>query len=216
VVVATKRSPRTVRESLNQWTGMVSFVMLTKRRKVCLSSVQKRSSSLIIFVELWNIFHNELDLDGNGHLDADEWAAALHKSGIELTPETLNEFITSLTSSPHSRTVSFPEFRDFLLLMPRKASTAEIYRYYEVTKFDLDARGASRINMEGVQCSYGDLPSNISLSHRGRQFKCGGHALDSASQATRKGFRPACCHISSARSSRNRIILQPIPSDRRY
>jgi len=155
VVVTTKGSPQTVRESLSRWTGMVSFVMLTKKRKVCHFVCPKRSPSLIIFVELWNIFY-ELDLDGNGRLDAGEWAAALHQSGIELTPETLNEFITFLTSSPHSRTVSFPEFRDFLLLMPRKASTAEIYRYYEVTKFDLDARGASRVNMEGVQCSCGE------------------------------------------------------------
>lgn len=58
--------------------------------------------------------------------------------------------MTFLTSSPHSHAVSFPEFRDFLLLMPRQASTAEIYRYYEVRKFDHDARGAARINMEGA------------------------------------------------------------------
>ena len=32
-------------------------------------------------VELWTIFHDELDLDGNGHLDATEWSAALAKAG---------------------------------------------------------------------------------------------------------------------------------------
>jgi solute carrier family 25 phosphate transporter 23/24/25/41 len=31
--------------------------------------------------ELWSIFHDELDLDGNGHLDADELALALSKAG---------------------------------------------------------------------------------------------------------------------------------------
>lgn len=31
--------------------------------------------------ELWNIFHNELDLDSNGHLDADELTVALRKAG---------------------------------------------------------------------------------------------------------------------------------------
>ena len=31
--------------------------------------------------ELWSIFHDELDLDGNGHLDADELSTALSKAG---------------------------------------------------------------------------------------------------------------------------------------
>lgn len=57
---------------------------------------------------------------------------------------------TSSTSANSQDRVSYPEFRDFLLLMPRNATTAEIYRYYEVKKFDHDARGAARINMEGV------------------------------------------------------------------
>ena len=32
-------------------------------------------------LELWSIFHDELDLDGNGHLDAQELAVALSKAG---------------------------------------------------------------------------------------------------------------------------------------
>ena len=32
-------------------------------------------------LELWSIFHDELDLDGNGHLDAEELAVALSKAG---------------------------------------------------------------------------------------------------------------------------------------
>jgi hypothetical protein len=35
-------------------------------------------------LELWTIFHDELDLDGNGHLDSEELALALGKAG-ELT-----------------------------------------------------------------------------------------------------------------------------------
>ena len=70
--------------------------------------------------------------------------------GIQLEPSTLSEFITFLTSSPHSHAVNFKEFRDFLLLMPRKASPAEIFRYYEVRKFlGDDGRGAARVTMEG-------------------------------------------------------------------
>lgn len=58
--------------------------------------------------------------------------------------------MTFLTSSPHSHAVSFTEFRDFLLLLPRKASPEEIFRYYRVRKYmGDDGRGAARVNMEG-------------------------------------------------------------------
>lgn len=118
--------------------------------------------------ELWHIFHDELDLDENGHLDAEELGSALKKAGngsvlyfvysilttpigIKLSPSTLAEFMTFLASSPHSHAINFQEFRDFLLLLPRKASPAEIFRYYEVKKFmGDDGRGAARVNMEGL------------------------------------------------------------------
>lgn len=109
-------------------------------------------------------------MDGNGHLEAEELEHALEKAGtshsvwlfesmkaksrvlgIALSPSTLSEFMTFLTSSTHSHTISFKEFRDFLLLMPRKASPEEIFRYYAVRKFmGDDGRGAARVNMEGM------------------------------------------------------------------
>ncbi|EIW61998.1 mitochondrial carrier [Trametes versicolor FP-101664 SS1] len=109
--------------------------------------------------ELWHIFHDELDLDGNGHLDVTELELALEKAGIKLSGSTLTEFMTLVTASPHSHAVSFREFRDFLLLLPRKASTEEIFRYYEVRKYlGDDGRGAARVNMEGdVSLSAEDL-----------------------------------------------------------
>ncbi|KAF9268042.1 mitochondrial carrier [Marasmius fiardii PR-910] len=111
-------------------------------------------------VELWGIFHDELDLDGNGRLDANELDMALRRSGIKLSQATLSEFMTFLTSSPHSRPITFAEFRDFLLLLPRKISPAEIYRYYQLTKFlGDDGRGAARVTMEGdVSLSAEDKP----------------------------------------------------------
>jgi hypothetical protein len=72
--------------------------------------------------------------------------------GIKMSPGTLADFMTTLTASPHSHLISFTEFRDFLLLLPRKASTREIYRYYEVRRsLDPDHRGAARVNMEGMR-----------------------------------------------------------------
>jgi solute carrier family 25 phosphate transporter 23/24/25/41 len=121
--------------------------------------------------ELWNIFHNELDLDSNGHLDAEELTVALRKAGerilllllvgttsqldyaagVRVSPSTLSDFMTSLTASPISHSINFQEFRDFLLLLPRRVSTKEIYRFYELRKFlGDDGRGAARVTMEGT------------------------------------------------------------------
>ncbi|KAF4575014.1 hypothetical protein EYR36_006369 [Pleurotus pulmonarius] len=110
--------------------------------------------------ELWTIFHDELDLDGNGHLDSQELDLALRKAGIELPPAMLSDFMASLTTSPHSHTITFSEFRDFLLLLPRKVSTTEIYEYYRVRKFmGDDGRGVARVTMEGdVTLSAEDKP----------------------------------------------------------
>ena len=40
-----------------------------------------RSGRRAFAVELWHIFHDELDLDGNGHLDSHELELALQKAG---------------------------------------------------------------------------------------------------------------------------------------
>jgi solute carrier family 25 phosphate transporter 23/24/25/41 len=125
-------------------------------------------SLLFVLEELWHIFH-ELDLDRNGWLDADELRSALNKSGvyfnvysnptspkpvtlsgIQVSPETLTEFMSSLAMSPRQHHITFSQFRDFLLLLPRRASPDEIYRFYEVTRFmGDDGRGPARVTMEG-------------------------------------------------------------------
>ncbi|KZW03777.1 mitochondrial carrier [Exidia glandulosa HHB12029] len=121
--------------------------------------------------ELWHIFHDELDLDGNGHLDAEELRIALSKGGIKLSASTISDFMTFLASSSHSHSLSFPEFRDFLLLMPRTVNAGEIFRYYEVRKYNGDdGRGAARVNMEGdVSLSAEDRPppppKSLALHH---------------------------------------------------
>ncbi|KAL0949489.1 hypothetical protein HGRIS_009543 [Hohenbuehelia grisea] len=113
--------------------------------------------------ELWNIFHDELDLDGNGHIDSQELDVALRKAGLILSPVTLDDFMNSLTASPHASTITFGEFRDFLLLLPGKVSAAEIFQFYEVKKFmGDDGRGAARVTMEGdVSLSAEDKPPDL-------------------------------------------------------
>lgn len=73
-------------------------------------------------------------------------------TGITLSPSTVSEFITSLSTEPHSSQVNFGDFRDFYILLPRKVSPAEIYQYYEVKKYMRDdGPGPARINEEGIQ-----------------------------------------------------------------
>jgi len=111
--------------------------------------------------ELWDIFH-ELDRDGDGKLDEAELANALERNGIELTPSTLRDFVSLMSSGSPTSTmrpegsrlkdkayVTFSEFRDFLIMLPRKASMPEIYKFYQVKKRYPDGRGAARVNMEG-------------------------------------------------------------------
>lgn len=102
--------------------------------------------------ELYKIF-TELDRNCDMRLDVAEIRTALDKAGIDLPPALLDDFIASLSSStrsadPHQRAsrgeddpcfstptyISWPEFRDYLLLLPRKPSVGEIFKFYQVRK----------------------------------------------------------------------------------
>lgn len=73
--------------------------------------------------------------------------------------------------------VTFAEFRDFLLLLPRKASFEEIYKYYQVQKRISDGRGAARINMDG------DLNVSFPRSSSAPTTAAGGTKLPPATAA---------------------------------
>lgn len=90
--------------------------------------------------ELYKIF---VDLDKNGDmkLDLQEIQGALDRAGISVPQLSLDDFVASLTStrtSSHGAEgrlyVTFPDFRDYLLLLPRKPSVTEIFRFYQVRK----------------------------------------------------------------------------------
>lgn len=85
----------------------------------------------------------------------------LLRPGIKLSPSTLEQFMISMSTKPHSRHVNFGEFRDFFILLPRKISPAEIYQYYEMRRYlGDDGRGPARVNMEGKHgqnCHYSTL-----------------------------------------------------------
>jgi len=55
-----------------------------------------------------------------------------------------------MATSLDPRLITFTEFRNFLLLLPRRASPDEIYRYYEVSRYmGYNGCGPARVTMEG-------------------------------------------------------------------
>lgn len=88
----------------------------------------------------------ELDKNADGRLDATEMRAALSRSGIDITPSTADDLVRFLASgasdsgsgsskstqsagpSEKDMYITFAEFRDFLIMLPRKATPFEIYK----------------------------------------------------------------------------------------
>lgn len=153
--------------------------------------------------ELWDIFHElDRDGDGKLDQQelatalrrSGEWwgtqnvvaeshiLVASPFPGIEMSPSTLRDFVSLISSgsratgSSHAKDnayITFSQFRDFLIMLPRKASMPEIYKckcrnsgivalhsyphfpfpchhsVYQVKKRYPDGRGAARVNMEG-------------------------------------------------------------------
>lgn len=98
--------------------------------------------------QLWDMFQ-ELDRNGDGVLDVDEIGMALNRAGADLSPTIVRDLVHFLAGSTKGSAVSFQEFRDFLLMLPRRATPLEIYKFYQVHKRFSDGRGAARVNMDG-------------------------------------------------------------------
>ncbi|CAK9779431.1 putative calcium-binding mitochondrial carrier SAL1 [Cutaneotrichosporon oleaginosum] len=98
--------------------------------------------------QLWDEFQ-ALDRNGDGVLDAEEMRSALEHQGVELSQNAVSDLVRLLSGTPDQEHVTFTEFRDFLLLLPRRATPFEIYKFYQVHKRFSDGRGAARVNMDG-------------------------------------------------------------------
>nr|ODO00504.1 solute carrier family 25 (mitochondrial phosphate transporter), member 23/24/25/41 [Cryptococcus depauperatus CBS 7855] len=123
--------------------------------------------------ELWDIFQ-DLDKNGDGRLDAVEMRAALARSGVNLTPATVSDLVQFLASHSDQGTIpkldgeneeglflTFEDFRDFLIMLPRKATPFEIYKFYQVRKRFSDGRGAARVDKEGdISISFPKAPGS--------------------------------------------------------
>lgn len=95
--------------------------------------------------ELWRVFV-ELDSDGDMRLRRTEVAEACRRAGIQVREATLDDFIRTVDKSGDGA-ISFEEWRDFLLLLPRPTTLPEIFRYYKTHR--LRRPSMSRLNQDG-------------------------------------------------------------------
>ncbi|KAI9320517.1 mitochondrial carrier domain-containing protein [Dichotomocladium elegans] len=103
--------------------------------------------------ELWDLF-SQINKSGDNRLRADELETALRASGIRITKEELDEFMQVIDTEGNGY-IDFQDWRDFLLLLPRKTTLHEIYQYYQTsTQLTQDADVAISHTDEAAQNAY--------------------------------------------------------------
>ncbi|KAI3806944.1 hypothetical protein L1987_22862 [Smallanthus sonchifolius] len=80
-------------------------------------------------LELYGIFQ-AIDVEHNGCILPEELYDALAKAGIELDDDELASFVDRVDKD-NNGTITFEEWRDFLLLYPHEATIENIYQYWE-------------------------------------------------------------------------------------
>ncbi|GAA5940787.1 hypothetical protein JCM1841_004718 [Sporobolomyces salmonicolor] len=95
--------------------------------------------------ELWKVFC-ELDKDGDMRLKREEVQKACRRAGVEVKDSTLDDFVRAVDRNGDG-VISFDEWRDFLLLLPRRASLKEIFLYYQTHR--LQRPSMSRLTPDG-------------------------------------------------------------------
>ncbi|BGP41635.1 hypothetical protein JCM10449v2_005626 [Rhodotorula kratochvilovae] len=95
--------------------------------------------------ELWRAFC-ELDRDGDRRLRAEEVREACRRAGIDVKAGAIDEFVKTVDRNGDG-VISFDEWRDFLLLLPRPISMKEVWRYWQARP--LDRPSMSRLTQDG-------------------------------------------------------------------
>ncbi|WFD01321.1 hypothetical protein MYAM1_004083 [Malassezia yamatoensis] len=136
-----------IRQRQIEWEGFLAYAEMQER-------------------QLYRLFH-ELDTNHDGVLQPEEIRAGFEQAGLHPSDLVLRDFVASLASSGVSDVselecdgldVSFPEFRDYLLLMPRKPSIQDIFRFYQVRK---------AVGLFGNEGIFGELGAGWGKTQRG-------------------------------------------------
>lgn len=98
-------------------------------------------------VELYALFR-EIDLASNGTIYPSDLQQALKKAGIHLGEDELSQFVDHIDKD-NNGIITFEEWRDFLLLYPKRATIASVYQYWEkVCQVDI---GEQPVIPEGIR-----------------------------------------------------------------
>ncbi|GAA5852268.1 hypothetical protein JCM9279_002483 [Rhodotorula babjevae] len=95
--------------------------------------------------ELWRAFV-DLDRDGDMRLRAGEVREACRRAGIEVKEQAIDDFVRAVDRNGDGF-ISFDEWRDFLLLLPRPISMKEVWRYWQARP--LARPSMSRLTQDG-------------------------------------------------------------------
>ncbi|GAA5826412.1 hypothetical protein JCM3770_004696 [Rhodotorula araucariae] len=95
--------------------------------------------------ELWRAFC-QLDHDGDMRLRAGEVREACRRAGIDVNAGAIDDFVRAVDRDGDGA-ISFAEWRDFLLLLPRPISMKEVWRYWQARP--LDRPSMSRLTQDG-------------------------------------------------------------------
>ncbi|CAI8599005.1 unnamed protein product [Vicia faba] len=121
-------------------------------------------------LELYCIFQ-AIDVEHNGSILPEELWDALDRAGIEMDEEELARFVEHVDKD-NNGTITFEEWRDFLLLYPHEATIENIYHHWErVYHVDIGDQAV--------------MPEDISKhTHRSKYFIAGGIAGATSRTAT--------------------------------
>ncbi|KAL0634004.1 hypothetical protein Q9L58_007105 [Maublancomyces gigas] len=147
--------------------------------------------------ELWRIFRS-VDQDRNGKIDKGELRIALTRAGIAVDTNRLEEFFYSMDKN-NDGVISFEEWRDFLMFMPREATLHTIYSYY---------LSSVKVNPEGDV----NLSAEVSLGGLG-YFIAGGVAGAISRTATAPFDRIKVYLIAqTGKSTAKRTVVETVKS----
>ncbi|CAO3593046.1 unnamed protein product [Absidia cylindrospora] len=81
--------------------------------------------------DLWSLFA-DINKSGDNRLHPNELENALKSAGIRVTKDDIEAFMHVIDTEGNGY-IDFQDWRDFLLLLPRETTIAEIYQYYQTS-----------------------------------------------------------------------------------
>ncbi|KAF2719361.1 mitochondrial carrier [Polychaeton citri CBS 116435] len=111
--------------------------------------------------ELWKLFNN-IDRDHSGELDKEELSSAFEAAGVKVQRDRLDRFFGYIDKD-HNGTISFAEWRDFLLFIPPSALGMKAVLSYYQNAVRVSSEGDVHLSDQALN-SFGTTNSSSSFS----------------------------------------------------